>query len=521
MPASPAQALRGRTRRLVAGCCASAAAALALTPAALAADREITVAAASPQAWEGRAALTASLLEPATLVPCAGTAADVCDTTLLHVHGEGTLSVALAARDADTPDVDLYVYRSDPLGVPGPLVGVAAGPGANERVEVAFAGGDYLVRGVSFAMGKSGFAGSATLTARAPAPDVDHPRGRQEALVSDPRDGAASQPAVAAQGDRIYAAYRVFGDPQTYVSRLATAVSNDGGRRWHSLGVVSPAPAANPALVVTDAGDVLLTANEQVADGRWSVAVRRRGHRSWDPATVLSLPPAGTIDERPVLAAHGDDVMACWNRTTEAGAFTSQAVLCRRSPDGGSTWQAVSRLSPASLPGVPYGPYVSGVAVTHHAGAFTVAWVDTRDPAGEDSAWVSRSADGAAWSAPVHAAAFTALPDRFPGARFRNVTLLTLTAARGQLYLGFAAAGPVIRVARSDDAGAHWSEPMTAASGFQPSLAVTRHRVVVSYLSPQGDYADERRDVARAPAGARAVGPGDRRAPVADGRSAR
>jgi hypothetical protein len=207
---------------------------------------------------------------------------------------------------------------------------------------------------------------------------------------------------------------------------------------------------------------------------------------------VLSAPPAGTVDERPVLAAEGEAVMACWSRTTEAGTFTRQAVLCRRSADGGRSWLAAAQPSPAALPGVPYGPYVGGVALTYDAGVFTVAWVDTHDPAGQDTAWVSSSVDGAAWSAPVRAAAFAALPDRFPGLRFRNVGLLTLAGTRGRLYLGYAAAGPVVRVVRSDDAGAHWQAAVTVGAGFQPSLAATRRRVHVGFLALVEGYAEER-----------------------------
>ena len=91
------------------------------------------------------------------------------------------------------------------------------------------------MRAVSFGIGKTGFAGRASLAARPAAiPDVDHPRGRQEELVSDPRDGAASQPAVAISPrdrDLLVAAYRVFAD-ETYVSQIATAVSFDRGRHW-------------------------------------------------------------------------------------------------------------------------------------------------------------------------------------------------------------------------------------------------------------------------------------------------
>ena len=60
MPASPALAPRGRVRRRVAGVAACALVALAFAPAASAADREITVSATAPAAWEGRAALASA-----------------------------------------------------------------------------------------------------------------------------------------------------------------------------------------------------------------------------------------------------------------------------------------------------------------------------------------------------------------------------------------------------------------------------------------------------------------------------
>src|SRR3954468_20546175 len=223
MPVSPDRPLRGRTRRRAAGFGVAALVALALAPAARAADREITVSATTPQAWQGRAALTTTLLDPATLAPCGGTAADVCDSTLLHVDGAGTLAVKLATVDAGTPDVDLYVYRSDPFGLAGPLVGVSIGPATDEAVDVPTTAGTYLVQAASFSAGSSGYAGTATLTPSPTAPpDVDHPRGRKAALVSAPLAGAASQP-VAAASPRdhhlLVAAYRVFGDPAMYVSR--------------------------------------------------------------------------------------------------------------------------------------------------------------------------------------------------------------------------------------------------------------------------------------------------------------
>ena len=125
-------------------------------------------------------------------------------------------------------------------------------------------------------------------------PDVDNPRGHQEALVSDPRAGAASQPVVARDGDRLVAAYRVFANPNAYVSRIATAVSFDGGEDWWPLGDV--AEGANPALAFTDRGDAVLVSNEGagLTVRRWQrpslldVWLRR----TWTARVSLSEPPA-------------------------------------------------------------------------------------------------------------------------------------------------------------------------------------------------------------------------------------
>jgi hypothetical protein len=97
-----------------------------------------------------------------------------------------------------------------------------------------------------------------------------------------------------------------------------------------------------------------------------------------------------------------------------------------------------------------------------------------------------------------------ALPEHFARDRFRNVTLLTVAATRRELYLAFAAevdGQADVRLVRSDDAGAHWTEPATVgadssgADQFQPSLAVSGRRVHVSFLDrrldPAGTFVDE------------------------------
>ncbi len=509
MPASPARASRRSARRLAVGVATSALAALAFGAPAQAYDREVTVGAGAPAGWDGQAALTGRLFDPATLTPCGSSLADVCDTTLVHVDpsATGTLAFELSGTTG-TPDVDLYVYRGDGLGV---LAGISVGPGADERVTVPSASGTYLVKAVSFAIGSAGYHGLAGIAARAAAPpDVDHPRGLQEELVSSPSAGAVSQPSVARSPrdrDLLVAAYRVFGDPAAYQSRIATSVSFDGGRDWWPLGAVSTDTAANPSVAFNARGDAYLASNSQPVSAvslrmwrspSWFDVLR---HSIWSPVTAFEA-PSGAADERPVLAAdHAGALLACWIR-----AAGGQTVMCA-APDG-----APVAVSPAS--GVPFGPYVTGVALTADRrvpGAFTAAWVDTltgaQDGSGLDPLWSSSSSDGGAtWSAPVLVARVQPLPHTFDGDTFRNVPLLSLAAGRdGRRYLAYAAEQPGrgadVRLVRSGDGGATWDEPVTvdqdagAADQFQPSVAVAGREVAVAFLDrrldPANTFADE------------------------------
>jgi hypothetical protein len=356
---------------------------------------------------------------------------------------------------------------------------------------------------VSFSTGSPGFSGRATLAARATGiPDVDVPRGSQETVISDPNAGAASQPAVALDDETLVAAYRVFADPAVYSSRIATAVSFDRGERWQRLPAL--ATGANPALAFSR-HDALLATDESraIVLRRWASPTERdvQRDRTWSSAVALSAPRPGETDERPALAASGGRAIACWARTTDLGAYARQAVLCRRSEDRGATWDEPQSLTPAAVPGVPFGPYVGGVAVAARRGVFSVAWVDTLagtlDGSGLDAAWVVTGT-----GAPVRVARFKPLPERFAGDSFRNVGLLSLAAGREGVYLAYAAdvdGHADVHVVHSTAAG--WGEPLdvggdlSRADQFQPSLAVARDEVRVLFLDrrldPSGTFADE------------------------------
>ena len=88
------------------------------------------------------------------------------------------------------------------------------------------------------------------------------------------------------------------------------------------------------------------------------------------------------------------------------------------------------------------------------------------------------------------------MPERFAGESFRNVTLLSLAAARGRLYLAYAAdvGGQAdVQLVHSDA----WEQPVTiaadAADQFQPSIAAAGRDVHVGFLDRRlaGPFIDE------------------------------
>ena len=136
MPASPARALRGRGRRLAAGVCA-----LARSCPRPRWPPTVRSPSARPRlacGLDDRVGVGA--VRPGDARPVRHSVADVCDTTLVHVDGDGTLALELKAGEG-TPDVDLYVYRSDSFGFAGALAGVAAESGADEAVRLPNASG--------------------------------------------------------------------------------------------------------------------------------------------------------------------------------------------------------------------------------------------------------------------------------------------------------------------------------------------------------------------------------------------
>ena len=89
--------------------------------------------------------------------------------------------------------------------------------------------------------------------------------------------------------------------------------------------------------------------------------------------------------------------------------------------------------------------------------------------------------DGDAGRRPVRAARFRSLPERFAGESFRNVTLLSLAAARGRLQLAYASQDGVQVDVPVRDA---WEQPVTIAAGGRPVPAQHRRGQRTTCTSP-------------------------------------
>ena len=389
----------------------------------------------------------------------------------------------------------------------------------------------------------AGFAGAAALAPRAAAiPDVDHPRGRQEALVSDADAGAASQPAVASSRDHdlLVAAYRVFADP----ARLREPDRHRGlVRPRRALGCarrVSDASPRTPRSAFDAAGDALLLTNEAgaVVLRRWSRPPARLV-RDRDVGGAARLPrPAGRRRRAPRARRRPRDVARLLGPHDRPRCLRppGRAVpaLGRPRRDLGRA-RSRSRRRGARR---PYGPYVGGVAVAGRRGEFSVAWVDTS----RRSRLRSRLGVGRARSspAPVRVARFA----RFPSASRATASATSpcsrsRPAGRALPRLRRRCRRPgglqLVRSVRHALAGRRSTSARSAsgADQFQPSVArggPRRPRLASSTAAwtrpARSPTSGSRPRTTAAPRGARSgsrttPGPGDRRAALADRRSAR
>jgi hypothetical protein len=572
-------------------------------------DRSATATPESPFTWAGTVHTgTNTTFDPADpIATCGKEAANYCDITLVDAAAGSFYDTAAGGVEFSThgttpgSDLDLYVYTSDAAGNVGDLVGVSAGPTADERVSLIGATGHHLVVAVYFNVTEAGYDGRAEFFRRARVPaDVDSPPGLQDTLVSDPSKGyrSHSEPHLSqdpTDADVLIGGSKMYNRDRDslpeYEFKIGTYASFDRGRSWADLGQLNTCPAAqappsswplgnrcypedDPARGGTgpedatddrgqgDFGEEYVTSDiwtdfddegnayAMVLDSppfssgngwgmsfhRWESPSRgdiRRG-RTWSDRIPINAYPdpatqATTLDDKNTFAVNnaGPDhdgrtgiIVACWGKSFELDIAGRQAIVCKRSVDGGRSWPGEPQvISAPQDPPLAFGPFLIGVHVVadeRDPDTFYAVWLDTLtgfvDGSGLSPLWFTRTTDGAkTWEPARVIARITELPNIFPRQSFRNTSLPIMAAGRrGELYLTYADYKPApqpatdedgaqadIELMRSTNGGMTWTAPATVnqdgtnADQFQPYVRVTpRGQVDVSFFDRRLDRPD-------------------------------
>jgi hypothetical protein len=157
-------------RRIAALGLAALAALLVATTALGALNRKGSVTTSAPYKWDGGPVTGVTTISNVNdVTPCDVPGKD-CDDTLLNT-APGQVTVHINSSDANAPDLDLYVYRSDDQGTEGKFVRSSTGATAEEKVTFkAVSGGYFLVRVIPATATAGTYQGDATELPLPPTP---------------------------------------------------------------------------------------------------------------------------------------------------------------------------------------------------------------------------------------------------------------------------------------------------------------------------------------------------------------
>jgi hypothetical protein len=260
------------------------------------------------------------------------------------------------------------------------------------------------------------------------------------------------------------AARRLGGSAVAALLVAACGPADDGGAgRFTPARLVSAETenGATPMFLVTPAGQQVLawvSAPGGGEDGRLHVVVTPPGQAAGTPVTLTD--PLGPIEPHgespPQLAADGTGrlyVQYAVGKVIPGQRFPVSALRFVRSEDGGRTWSVPVTVNDAGRFG-EFGAHNFHALTVAPDGALLSTWLDARE--GRSGVWMSRSADaGRTWEAnrPI---------DRDPACPCCRTGVTA--AADGALFVSWRSilAGDVrdVVVARSDDGGATWAEPV-------------------------------------------------------------
>jgi hypothetical protein len=200
--------------------------------------------------------------------------------------------------------------------------------------------------------------------------------------------------------------------------------------------------------------------------------------RHWSVTHVVTAPHANTQNSQPVIqqdgtitdvymdfgsarAGDGPEAGASHSVSQSAAAGSGVSLVARVSHDGGATWSAQS-LVVKNVGGGPAGircclPATAGDPVT---GRMYTVW-EGNGPGNQDPVWLSRSANGVTWSAPVRVS-------RDTSATIQHVNV-GVTAYGGKVFVSYGTRNTAVRngefvqeqISSSYDGGVSFGPPLS------------------------------------------------------------
>ncbi len=266
--------------------------------------------------------------------------------------------------------------------------------------------------------------------------------------------------------------------------------SGDGGAHWTSQTIGGFSNMSDPVVAAGGNGRwyYAFIATGGAGGSDYEVYVSRSDDdgQSWNPPVAVTN--NGSFDDKPYMAAAGDEVLVAWADFN----FSPARIRAASSHDGGASFVNSTVLIQNSGGGNGACPVIGP------NGDFYVFWRDSM----QQFIWMAKSVDGGAhWSTDAPIGTLDPLPSTLPpGFRIVNLPSAAADPTTGQLVVVWnddsAGNGDIVAV-HSSDGGDHWStkqrvnDDIGSAHQFFPWVAIDEtSRVHVAWYDMRGNGSD-------------------------------